>query len=81
MRVLKLRENGSIRLRKITYMVDGQRAGEDVLVSEDGDPITVADLNGTVLIEHSRPAPGIKYVGNGKPRGRRPRTTVASPMS
>lgn len=81
MRFLKLRENGSIRLRKVTYMVDGQRAGEDVLVIEDSDTITVADHDGTVLIEHTRPAPGIMYVGNGKPRGRRPRTTAALPMS
>ncbi len=80
MRILKLRGNGSIRLRKITYMVDGQRAGDDVLVIDDDDTITIADLDGTVLIEHTRPTPGIKYVGNGRPRGRRPRTTAVSPM-
>jgi hypothetical protein len=27
----------------------------------------VADLDGEVLIEHTRPAPGVRYVGNGKP--------------
>jgi putative transposase len=34
----------------------------------------VADLDGEILIEHTRPAPGITYVGNGLPRGPRPRT-------
>jgi putative transposase len=80
-RVMRLRPNGAIRLRKVTYMVDGQRAGEEVLVVQDGDKILVTDLQGTILIEHTRPAPGIRYVGNGRPRGRRPKTPEHSPMS
>ena len=80
-RVMRLRPNGAIRLRKVTYMVDGQRAGEEVLVVQDGDKILVTDLQGTILIEHTRPAPGIRYVGNGRPRGRRPKTLEPSPMS
>lgn len=80
-RVMRLRPNGAIRLRKVTYMVDGQRAGEEVLVVQDGDKILVTDLQATVLIEHTRPAPGISYVGNGRPRGRRPKTLEPSPMS
>ena len=36
-----------------------------------GDKITVTDLEAEVLIEHTRPAPGITYVGNGRPRGPR----------
>ncbi|UIP59540.1 integrase core domain-containing protein [Agromyces marinus] len=81
LRVIKLRENGSIRLHKVTYMIDGQRAGDDVIVIEDGDAILVADIDGTILIEHTRPAPGVKYVGNGRPRGRRPKSVPVSPMS
>jgi len=73
-RVTRLRPDGAIRLRKVTYMVDGQRAGQEVLVVQDGDKILVTDLQGTILIEHTRPAPGINYVGNGRPRGRRPQT-------
>lgn len=80
-RVLRLRANGSVRLRKVTYMIDGQLAGQDILVIENGDSIIFADLDGTVLIEHTRPAPGVKYVGNGRPRGRRPQTLETSPMS
>jgi hypothetical protein len=41
----------------------------------------VADLDGEVLIEHTRPAPGVRYVGNGRPRGPRPRTGRPSPKS
>jgi transposase InsO family protein len=77
-RVMRLRPNGSIRLRKVTYMVDRQRAGEQVFVIEDTTTILITDPEGTVLIEHTRPGEGIHYVGNGRPRGRRPRT---SPMS
>lgn len=90
-RVMRLRPNGAIRLRKVTYMVDKRRAREEVLVVQDGDTIVITDLQGTILIGHTRPAPGISYVGNGRPRGRRPksatdpsastRTPEPSPMS
>ena len=49
--------------------------------SSGSDKITVADLYGEILIEHTRPAPGITYVGNGRPRGPRPKTTEPSPKS
>ena len=77
----RLRPNGAIRLRKVTYMVDGQRAGEEVLVVQDGDKILITDLQGHLLIEHTPQAPGISYVGNGRPRGRRPKTPATSPKS
>jgi putative transposase len=42
------------------------------LVITDGDKIIIADLQGEILIEHTHhPAPGVKYVGNGRPRGPR----------
>jgi len=60
-------------LDKVQYMVDGRRGFQQVLVittgSKVGDKITVADLDGEILIEHTRPAPGVTYVGNGRPRG------------
>ena len=46
-----------------------------------GDKITVADLEGEILIEHTRPAPGVTYVGNGRPRGPHPSPMQTSPMS
>jgi putative transposase len=56
-----------------------------VLVVSDGDQlgdtITIIDLDGVILAKHTRPAPGIRYVGNGQPRGGRPRNPHSSPKS
>lgn len=71
-RVTRIRANGTIRLKKVAYMIDGSRHGQEVLVVIDTDRIIVADLAGEILIEHTKAGPGIKYVGNGRPRGRRP---------
>jgi hypothetical protein len=51
---------------------------QQVLVIIDGDKIAVADLEGEILIQHTRPAPGVTYVGNGRPRGPHPNTAEAS---
>lgn len=63
------------------YKVDGLYGSHDVLVIANGDQIIVADLEGEILIEHTRAAPEITYVGNGGPRGRRPTTPEPSPKS
>ncbi len=76
------------------YKIDVDRAFEQVLVVSDGnqtgDKIIITDLQGQILAEHTRPGPGIRYVGNGRPPGPRPKkpTTVTevltqqrSPMS
>jgi putative transposase len=72
---------GTIGLDSVTYMVDVQRAFEHVLVVSDGNKIIVTDTHGEVLAEHTRPSPGIKYVGNGRPRGPRPKPEEPSPKS
>jgi len=77
----KLSSVGTFMLARVTYMVGGQHGFQQVLVITDGDEITVADLEGEILIEHTRPPPGVSYVGNGRPRGPRPKTTETSPMS
>ena len=69
--VKTLTSTGSFSLAGIHYQVDGRRSFEQALVVTHADKITVADLDGEVLIEHTRPAPGVRYVGNGKPRGPR----------
>ena len=69
--VKKLGSNGVFMLDKVQYMVDGRRGFQHVLVITAGNKITVADLDGEVLIEHTRPAPGINYVGNGHRSGPR----------
>ena len=79
--VKKLTTGGTFYLDKVQYKVDARRGLEQVLVIIDGDDITVADLEGELLIEHTRPAPGITYAGNGRPRGRRPNTDKPSPKS
>jgi putative transposase len=43
------------------------------------DTITVADADGVVLIEHTRPAPGTTYIG--RSRGPRPNQAETSPKS
>lgn len=80
-RVRKVTTAGTIGLDSVTYMVDVQRAFEQVLVFTDGDKIIVTDTQGEVLAEHTRPARGTKYVGNGRPRGSRPNPEKPSPKS
>ncbi len=72
---------GTISLDSVTYKVDAQRAFEQVLVVTADDTIIIADLQGEVLVEHTRPAPGVNYVGNGRPSGPQPRTRELSPKS
>ena len=70
-RVMKLSTAGTFVLAGVTYKVDGRHGFQEVLVITDGDKITITDLQGEILIEHTRPAPGVTYVGNGRPRGPR----------
>jgi putative transposase len=72
---------GNISLDSVSYRVDAQRAFQQVLVVSVDDKVIVTDLHGEVLIEHTRPAPGVKYVGNGRPRGPRLKNEKPSPMS
>jgi transposase InsO family protein len=80
-RVRRLTSAGTLTLAGVHYKVDGQYGFQHVLVITDGDTITVASLEGEILIEHTRPAPGVTYVGNGRPRGGRTKTPQQSPMS
>jgi putative transposase len=78
-RVKKLTTAGTFILDSVHDKVDGQRGLREALVITHGDKITVADLEGEVLIEHTRPAPGATFVGNGRSRGPRPRAHGSSP--
>ena len=80
--VKKLSTGGTFALDKVHYAVDGKLGLEQVLVITEGNRITAADLHGEILIEHTRPAPGVNYVGNGRPPGRRPNPSAGtSPKS
>jgi transposase InsO family protein len=79
--VRKLTSAGTFWLAGVNYLVGGPYGFQQVLVITDADKITVADLDGEILIEHTRPGPGVTYVGNGQPRGPRANTPETSPMS
>ena len=80
-RISQVSSGGTIRLDKVTYKIGVDHAFEQVLVVTDGDAITVTDLHGEILAEHTRPAPGIRYVGNGRRPGTRPKNPGTSPKS
>jgi hypothetical protein len=77
--VRKLTSLGTFGLNSVKYLVDAHRAFEHVLVVQDEDQITVIDLNGEVLLQTTRPAPGTTYVG--RPHQRRPDLPQLSPKS
>ena len=65
----------------VVHQYIAQRAFQHVLVVSASNKVIITDLEGEVLAEHTRPAPGIKYVGNRRPRGPRPKTGKPSPKS
>jgi putative transposase len=65
--------SGTIRLDKVIYKVGVDQAFNQVLVHNHDNTIIITDLQGEILAEHTRPAPGIHYVGNGRPPGTRPK--------
>jgi hypothetical protein len=79
--VKRLTSNGGFTLDKVAYMVDGGRAYQPVLVITAGDRLIVTDLQGEILIEHTRPPAGVRYVGNGRPPGGPHRNPEVSPKS
>jgi transposase InsO family protein len=82
-RVRTVNTTGTIRVDKVTYKIGVDHAFTEVLVvvsdgNQPGDKIIVTDLEGEVLAEHTRPAPGIRYVGNSTTRRRAPRVSPKS---
>jgi transposase InsO family protein len=55
----KLNSAGGFMVAGVQYLVAGSYGYHQVLVIIDGDNLTVADLDGEILIEHTRPAPGV----------------------
>lgn len=77
--------SGTISLDYVHYKADVDLVFQQVLVvstgNKTGDAIIITDLHGEILAEHTRPAPGIRYVGNGQPPGTRPANPRPSPKS
>ena len=69
----ELSSNGTFSLDGVTYMVEAQHAFVQVLITTDEHRLIVTDLHGEVLAERTRPEQGTRYVGNGRPRGPRPK--------
>ncbi len=80
-RQLLIHSSGNVKVNLIQFHIDSRRAGQTVNVIETDTTVTFTDLDGTVLLERPWPAPGITYVSNGRPRGKRRDTPPASPMS
>ena len=80
-RVRKVSSVGAVHVDKVFYKIDVEHRFKQVLVITDGDKLTITDLQGELLAEHTRPAPGIRYVGNGRRPGPRPKNPGPSPMS
>ena len=72
---------GAVYLDKVFYKIDARYRFTQVLVVTDGDNITITDLSGEILAEHTRPTPGVTYVSKDRARRPRPNTTDPSPMS
>ena len=84
-RLRKVSSAGVVHVDKVFYKIGVEHAFKQVLVVTDtnqpGDKIITTDLHGEILAEHTPPAPGVTYVGNGRPRGRRPKNPEPSPKS
>lgn len=84
-RVRKVNSAGVVTVDNVFYKLNVDHAFKQVLVvadgSQPGDKIIITDFDGEILAELTRPAPEVTYVGNGQPRGPRPRDRGPSPMS
>jgi putative transposase len=65
----RLSPAGTFRLDSVTYLVAGRYGLNHVLVVTDGNPVTITNLDGEILAHHTRPAPWVSYVGNGRGPG------------
>ena len=77
----KVRAHGGIEIRGVEYQIGKAHAGRPVQIIADETRISFScALTGEVLADHPLPAAGVRYVGNGKPSGPRPKSPP-SPQS
>lgn len=74
---------GGVKVDGVVFQIGTYLAGSLVTIISDENTIAFYSVStGEHLIEHPWPAPGVTYVGNGRPRGRRKNTrSEVSPMS
>lgn len=80
-RVRKVSTAGTVHVDRVFYKIDVEHRFEQVLVVADGDKLTITDLQGEILAEHTRPDPGVTYVGNGRRPGTQSKNPSPSPKS
>lgn len=79
----RVRSGGGVTISGVKFQIGSYLAGTHVAVVRDTTTIAFyAADTGELLTEHPWPAPGVRYVSNGKPRGRKPGPRFEpSPMS
>ncbi|MBO1741764.1 transposase [Leifsonia sp. TF02-11] len=82
-RVKLVDRGGSVEFHGIRFGISRDYSKKRIAILDTGPTIMFFDLDGTLIIEQPWPSPGVKYVSNGRPRGRRPnpRPDELSPMS
>ena len=83
----RIRANDTVSPGSITFLVSRAHAGCDVEITQDPDTVVFATPDGQVLVQHTRPAPGVTHVSThgpdptNSPGGRGRKKTRLSPMS
>ena len=67
--VRNVSKNGNVTFEGVAYQVAIWMAGEVVHVVKLGTKVLLFDRYGDLLIEQERPPAGVRYIGNGRPRG------------
>lgn len=62
-------KTGKVEIGRTAYQIAYWMGGEVVHIIETADGFMFFDCYGDLLIEHQRPAPGVRYVGNNRSRG------------
>ena len=73
-RSTRVAANGIVQVRQTRFHVTRLLAGQTVYLLETDDHLLIFNDRGTEIMKHRWPKPGTKYVGSGRPRGRRPKT-------
>ena len=73
-RATRVSTNGMVQVRQTRFHVTRLMAGQTVYLVETDQNLLIFDHQGTEIMKHRWPRPGVKYVGSGRPRGRQPRT-------